>query len=185
MNIRQATIEDSAVLAHVQVDSYRTAYAHIFPGRPGSASYLDHFTYEEQEQDLRDLIGAGMEDVLLVAEDEAGIVAGYALGRSGPTRIAPYDGELVSLHVRRSHQREGVGRALVAAMAERLAERGCTVLMLWVLGENGSARAFYERLGGQVVGTKTTHLGEGDIQEGEVAYGWPDIGELCCKQGLL
>jgi ribosomal protein S18 acetylase RimI-like enzyme len=141
-------------------------------------AYLDHFTYEEQEQDWRDLIGAGMEDVLLVAEDEGGVVVGYALGRAGPARLAPYDGELVALHVRRSHQRQGVESALVAAKAEHLEARGCTALMLWVLEENGPARAFYERLGGRLVGTKTTHLGEGDIEEGEVGYGWTTIENL-------
>jgi hypothetical protein len=31
LNIRQANIADSAALARVQVDSYRTAYAGIFP----------------------------------------------------------------------------------------------------------------------------------------------------------
>jgi hypothetical protein len=51
LNIRKATIVDSAGLARVQVDSYRTAYAGIFP-----PAYLDHFTYEEQEQDYRNLL---------------------------------------------------------------------------------------------------------------------------------
>ncbi|MFU8773596.1 MAG: hypothetical protein ACNA8H_14410 [Anaerolineales bacterium] len=44
MNICKATIEDSAGLARVQVDSYRTAYAGIFP-----QAYLAHFTHEEQD----------------------------------------------------------------------------------------------------------------------------------------
>ena len=84
MNIRPATLDDCAALAHIQVDSYRTAYAHIFP-----QSYLDHFTYKEQEQDWRDWIGAGMEYVLLVAETEADEIVAYALGRPGPIPIAP------------------------------------------------------------------------------------------------
>jgi hypothetical protein len=49
--VRQATIGDSCGLARVQVDSYRRAYAGIFP-----PSYLAHFTYEEQEQDWHDLL---------------------------------------------------------------------------------------------------------------------------------
>ncbi|MEW5871547.1 MAG: hypothetical protein AB1894_19895 [Chloroflexota bacterium] len=43
MKIRHATLEDSAGIAGVQVESYRRAYAGILP-----QSYLDHFTYEEQ-----------------------------------------------------------------------------------------------------------------------------------------
>jgi hypothetical protein len=40
MNIRPAVLDDCPALARIQVDSYRTAYAHIFP-----QSYIDHFTY--------------------------------------------------------------------------------------------------------------------------------------------
>jgi ribosomal protein S18 acetylase RimI-like enzyme len=169
VHIRKAKEADSAGLARVQVDSYRTAYAHIMP-----QDYLDHFTYEEQEQDWRDLISAGTDDVLLVSVADSGEVLGYALGRPGEAEIAPYDGELVALHVRRPHQRQGIGRQLVSAMAKQLGQRGCSSLMLWVLEEN-RARGFYERLGGQLLdGTK--HSGAGPL---EVAYGWAAIEDLC------
>ena len=41
-DIREATAADSPGLARVQVDSYRTAYAGLFP-----QAYLDRFSYEE------------------------------------------------------------------------------------------------------------------------------------------
>lgn len=173
MRIRKAQLEDSAALARVQVDSYCTAYAGILPD-----DYLAHFTYEEQEQDWRDLLAAGISDSLLVAEAKEGEVIGYTLGRPGPTDIAPFQGELVALHVRRGHQRQGVGRALVAALVDCFTAHGCGSLMLWVLAENAPARRFYERLGGQLIGSRTIELGEGDITPTEVAYGWPEIGSL-------
>jgi ribosomal protein S18 acetylase RimI-like enzyme len=174
LKIREARIEDSADLARIQVDSYRTAYAGILP-----EEYLARFTYEEQKQDWRDLLAAGTNAILLVAEAPGGEIAGNALGRPGPSDIGAYDSELVALHVRRRHQRRGVGRALVAAMAARLRAQGCDSLMLWVLKENAPAQLFYERLGGQLIGERTIDLGEGDITPAEVAYGWPDIGRLC------
>lgn len=173
MWIRRARPEDSAALARVQVDSYRTAYAGILPD-----DYLAHFTYEEQEQDWRDLLAAGMSDSLLVAEAADGEVIGYALGRPGPIEIAPFEGELVALHIRRGHQRQGVGHALVAALVDCFTAHGCGSLMLWVLAENAPARRFYERLGGQLIGKRTIELGEGDITPTEVAYGWLDIRSL-------
>ncbi|MFN2283450.1 MAG: GNAT family N-acetyltransferase, partial [Anaerolineae bacterium] len=91
MNIRRAKFEDSAGIAHVQVDSYRTAYAGIFP-----QAYLEQFTYEEQTQDWRDLLSAESEDVLYVAETDAIAIVGYALGRPGLSDIPPYDSELVA-----------------------------------------------------------------------------------------
>lgn len=167
MHVRQAEVEDSAGMARVQVDSYRTAYADIMP-----QDYLDHFTYEEQEQDWRDFLSAERDDVYLVAQAEGGEIAGYGVGRLG-SEIKPYDCELVSLHVHFTRQRRGIGRQLVAAMARELERRGCRALMLWVLEEN-RARGFYERLGGQLLDV-TKASGAGPL---EVAYGWPDIALL-------
>jgi len=173
MNIRQATIEDSVGIARVQVDSYRAAYAGIFP-----QPYLEHFTYEEETQDWRDLLSGASADVLYVAEAETGEIVGYALGRPGPTDVPTYDSELVALHVRGAYQRQGVGRRLIAAVAMRLKQEGCTSLLLWTLAQNPS-RALYERLGGQLLGEKDW----GDNEEfgvavQEVAYGWASIEQL-------
>ncbi len=167
MGIREAAIEDSAGIARVQVDSYRTAYAGIF-----SQAYLNQFSYEEQERDWRDWITARPEDLLYVAELETGEIAGYALARPGPSGVRPYDSELVALHVRGARQRQGLGRGLVAAVAERLAQQGSRSMMLWVLEANES-RGFYERLGGQL-------LDEVQVSSGqpEVAYGWLAIEDL-------
>jgi ribosomal protein S18 acetylase RimI-like enzyme len=169
VKIRKAKIEDSAGLAKVQVDSYRTAYTGIFP-----QAYLDQFSYEEQEQDWRDWIVSRSEDLLYVAEDATGEIVGYALARPGPREIAPYDSELIALHVIRSHQRQGIGRWLVAAVAGQLWQEGCGSLMLWVLEEN-RARGFYERLGGKLLGESQVN----GCDTIEVAYGWPSIRVLC------
>jgi ribosomal protein S18 acetylase RimI-like enzyme len=173
VKVRKATVEDSAGLARIQVDSYRTAYAGVFP-----PSYLSQFTYEEQECDWRDLLTAGTEPVLYVAETHTGEIVGYALGRAGPGETPPYDGELVALHVHRSYQRQGVGRQLLRVMAEQLRQRGCTSLMLWVLEENQS-RGFYEQMGGQLLSAR--RVAQGAI---EVAYGWPAIDSLCARGAI-
>lgn len=169
--IRLATVEDSAALARIQVDSYRMAYAGILP-----PDYLNHFSYEEQTQDWRDLLGGVMTDVLYIAGNAAGEVVGYAVGRPGPTNLAGYDCELVSLHVRRADQWQGIGRQLVRVTAAWLQAHGCTSLMLWVLKQNPS-RAFYEQLGGRLIGEQTIMLGD-DVQAVEVAYGWPEIARV-------
>jgi ribosomal protein S18 acetylase RimI-like enzyme len=172
IKIRPATYADSEALAKIQVDSYRSAYAGILP-----QSYLDAFTYEEQTQNWRDLLVQPQDYILLVAETENGEIVGYALGHAGETQISPYDSELDALHVRRSDQGQGSGRALIAAMAHSLAEAGAVSLMLWVLKQN-PARALYERLGGQPLGRRPITLDEGDVMAEEVAYGWEDIRRL-------
>ena len=165
--IRRATVGDSAGLARVQVDSYRMGYAGLLP-----EEYLEGFSYEEQELDWRAWLPAHPEDLLYVAvkDDE---VVGYALGRPSQRGFGLYDGELVALHVRQLHWRQGIGRQLVVAVAGELKQLGCSSLMLWVL-EGNPSRAFYERLGGRAEGKQPVILGEG-VAAVEVAYGWPDI----------
>ena len=175
MQIRPARLKDSPQLAQIQVDSYRTAYAHIFP-----AEYLAQFSYEDQEQDWRDLLASPTTDFLLVAESETGELVGYALGRPGQSLdTLGYEGELVALHVRQGHQGKGIGRALVQAVAGRFRQLGATSMMLWVLAGN-PARNFYEKLGGHLLTAEKPWGGneEYGLHVVEVAYAWPDLGTL-------
>ena len=191
MKIRPATTRDAAALAHIQVNNYRTAYAGLMP-----ADYLAHFSLEEQEQDWLDLLAEPTGDILLVAETDGGEIAGYALGRPGPVEIpafqagetlpeGAYNAELISLHVRRTQQKQGIGRALVRATARALREQGCTSLALFVLTGNPAA-TFYERLGGQRIGEKRWMIpadeagafGDFGFEVVEAAYGWPEIAAL-------
>jgi len=171
--VRRAQTDDCAGLARVQVDSYRMAYAGLLP-----EDYLARFTYEEQEQDWHDWLVSRPNDILLVAESDRGEIMGYALGRPGPSNIAPYDSELLALHIRHVYRRQGIGRLLIAAMARELKRQGCSSLMLWILQKN-PARSFYEQLGGRLIGEQTVMLGPGDAGATEVAYGWSSIDSLC------
>lgn len=171
IQIRRATVNDSTGIAHVQVDSYRTAYAGIF-----SPAYLEHFTYEEQAQDWYDWMMNKPRDLIYVAQSEVGEIVGYALGRPGRTAIEPYDCELLALHVCQEFQQQGIGKRLMVKMAEQFREQGCVSMILWVLSKN-PARAFYEHLGGKLIGERETEVGEGE-KAIELAYGWANIAGL-------
>ena len=170
MRIREARVEDGAVLARVQIDSWRDTYAGIMPD-----DYLAQFTYEEQEQDWRDLVSAEEREAIFVAETDDGDVAGYV--GCGPEKSGNPDfrGEVYYLHVRRAYQGQGVGRQLLAAAVDHLKKQGITSLLIWVLAENRS-RAFYERLDGKLVAEKTVEVGGTEVLE--VAYGWDDTGDV-------
>ena len=64
----------------------------------------------------------------------------------------------------------------MAAMAQTLSGLGHTAASLWVLRENAPARAFYEGLGGEIVGEKTDEQPNASLVE--VAYGWRDLSRL-------
>jgi ribosomal protein S18 acetylase RimI-like enzyme len=110
-------MEDSPGLARIQVDSYRTAYAGFFP-----QAYLDHFSYAEQTQDWRDLLSSEGNETLFVAQDAQGEIVGYALGKAETDPQARHDSSLTAIHVRRSRQRQGIGRRLLAAVVKDLWE---------------------------------------------------------------
>ena len=168
--IHEATLDDSRGIAEVQVDSYRTAYAAFFP-----KAYIDHFTYEEQEQDWIDLLKSGTKDILLVATPTEDQVMGYAFARAEPEIHPGYDSEVLALHVRKPFQRNGVGKALLHKAIEELEQRGCKSVMLWTLKGN-PIRKWYESLQGKLIGEKSYQVDDWTIDE--VAYGWEKISML-------
>ena len=73
---------------------------------------------------------------------------------------------------------QGLGRQLMAATSEGLESQGISSLYLWVL-ENNPARAFYEKLGGTLVGEKPWRNNSYSGTEiAQVCYGWYDIRPL-------
>jgi ribosomal protein S18 acetylase RimI-like enzyme len=175
IEISPATAANSAGIAHVQITSYRTAYTRFFP-----PPYFEQMTEEEQTQDWRDLMGDPAHDPLLVARNDQGEIVGYALGKSEQIGFGTDAGELVALHVLPSYQRNRIGSQLFAAMARELQRRGNTKLILWTI-EGNPVRAFYERLGGALVGEKSYDVD--DVTVTEVAYSWNNIDELITRLG--
>jgi ribosomal protein S18 acetylase RimI-like enzyme len=170
VSIRKAEHADCSGIARVQVDSYRSAYAPFFP--PG---YLDNFSYEEQTQDWIEWLATRPDDILLVALSREGSVIGYALARAARDIYPGYDAEILALHVAAAAQRQGLGSMLLREAAAALAGRGCLSAMLWTVAGN-PARAWYERLGGQLIGEKSYDVDGWMVTE--VAYGWPQIDGL-------
>lgn len=170
--VRAATVGDAAAVARVHVDSWRATYRGIVP-----QAHLDGLRYADREASWRRQLTAGCDGPFtLVAEDTAGEVFGFAsAGRERSGDLA-HPGELWAIYLLQPAQRHGVGRALVAAAAEKLAQRGMTAMLLWVLAENRNARGFYERLGGSVVRQRAILIG--GVPLDEVAYGWVDTAAL-------
>ncbi len=118
------------------------------------------------------MLTSGTTDVLLVATLADGQVIGYVLARTEKDIFPGYDAEIIALHVRQAYQRQGAGRALLKSATQRLQERGCTSAMLWTLKGN-PVRQWYEKLDGQVIGSKTYQLDDWDVEV--VAYGWQNL----------
>jgi len=172
MQIRIATTEDSAGIAKVQVDSYRSAYVGIYP-----PSDLDALSIEVQEAEWKGWKDKYPDDVVYVAESDKGGVIAYALARPGESGIPGYDGELIALHVRSKDQRMGIGRLMLWMAAKGLRRAKCESMMLWTFEANPS-NAFYEHLGATLLDVRK----ESASHPLQVSYGWPEI-ERVWKQG--
>ncbi|MGA1975935.1 MAG: GNAT family N-acetyltransferase [Conexivisphaerales archaeon] len=171
MLIRRATVADANAIAHIQVDTWRTSYRGMIPdGHLDSLSYescADRWTQRMQSADGR--------SGFLVAQEEYGVIIGFA--SYGPERSADpvYRGELYAIYVLEAHQKRGVGSFLVREVAGNLMEGGFDSMLLWVLADNPSRR-FYEKLGGRNLRSQPIEIGGAKLQE--VAYGWEDLTAL-------
>ena len=79
--------------------------------------------------------------IFLVGRSE-GVIAGYILGC-----VRGESGEVISLAVRPSARRAGVGAALMQALLQRIAAAGAARAYLVVRTDNDTAILFYKRFG--------------------------------------
>ena len=168
--IRKAILEDCLGIAKTQVDSYRTAYAGLFP-----LAYLEHFTYTEEEQDWiqRRLLIQKIYFWLPYRRKKRllDIFSPEQNQIFSPAMIS----EIVAFHVQQSLQGKGIGKALLSHAIKNLIARDCKSVMLWTLKYN-KVRQWYEKLNGKILGEINYEVDDWVISE--VAYGWEEISKL-------
>lgn len=165
-DIRLATSADAHGIATVQINTWRVAYKGIIPDE-----VLDSLDYSvSTERWQRNLTSEKIFHYVVVGA----LTDVIAFASGGPCRdeIVGYDGELYALYVLSEAQKKGLGRALIRSVARHLSNDGYRAMLIWVLRDNYPARCFYERMGGQLVAEKTTHIGKDLL---EVGYGWMNL----------
>ena len=169
-SLRHAAISDATALGTIQVTSWRSAFRGIAPD-----DYLDHqVSPESQAEDWKEILADG-EQIVIVAEIKNEVV-GYAWAHREDNPAIEWDAELISMHILPEFKRRGIGRGLVSAIAAELRNRDCSSFHLSVLEENHPARAFYESIGGTLVGRQKTQLGGKDVTD--VFYAWRNLSNL-------
>jgi ribosomal protein S18 acetylase RimI-like enzyme len=171
--IRPARGGDAEAIARVRVDSWRETYRGMIP-----QAYLDAMKLEQSRALWEKVLTAGSTAVsVFVAERGAEIVA-FGSGNMLAEPKRGFDAELSAVYVRREFQRAGIGRRLVAetALALSLGERGASGLIVWVIASNKGARAFFERIGAELVVEQAFQWDGMDLVE--AGYGWRTLGAL-------
>jgi len=83
----------------------------------------------------------------MVAEDDVtGEIAGFVIAEAQLQKGSPI-GHIVTIDVRSSSRRQGIGRLLMDAILTQLAEAGTSTVRLEVAEENDIAQAFYREFG--------------------------------------
>jgi ribosomal protein S18 acetylase RimI-like enzyme len=148
MTLRALTLEDADTLRELWEE-----FEAAMPPPP-----VEQETWDEAWADLRAHIERG---VALLAEDD-GAAIGFVAAKFddwGPTTVYVTD-----LYVRPAWQRQGAGKALLAAVGAAARERGLANVMLDVSSESGAALRFYDRLGFKEV-SKIMHVSVDTLDE--------------------
>ena len=136
VQVRQARLEDQAVLRTIQAAAWAEDVTPAPPPPPDAAFF-----------------GARTRPAGTLVAEIDGVVVGYALiGQAVPLASHAHVLELQGLAVDPARQRCGAGRRLVEASVEQARGRGARKLALRVLGSNVRARRLYESCGFLVEG---------------------------------
>lgn len=134
-----------------------------------SALYESAFAEAWAPEQLAQLL-AGPGVLALIALDEAGEPAGYAMGR-----VAADEAELLSIGLPPGRRRRGGGRLLLDALVDRCASAGAETLFLEVATDNAAALALYRGAG----------FREAGIRKGYYKVGAAAVDAIVMKRDLL
>lgn len=170
VTIREALPADAAGIARVHVASWRSTYPGLIP-----ASFLVGLSEPAAAARWQAVVRTrGPGRGAFVAIDNRSIIG---FGTYGAHRVAVdgFAGEFYALYLLDEAQGRGIGRRLMAAMADRFVAAGVRSAAVWCLRDNPS-RWFYERIGGMRIAERPIRFAGSQLTE--IAYGWRDLAPL-------
>jgi ribosomal protein S18 acetylase RimI-like enzyme len=165
ITIRAARPGDARRIARLDVETWRAAYAGIL-----TTQFLVGLSAQRREVGWATVIEREPRDVRVAVDGEGEIVGFGSCGRNRDS--AERAGEVFTLYVAPDWQNQGIGRALLLALFERLVAQGCASAIIWVLRDN-PGRFFYRRLGGREIRHKNFVVGGKRIEA--AGYTWGDL----------
>src|SRR5829696_1505993 len=157
-NLRLAHEADVPRLAELHVQTFNETHR---GGRPNGPSYELRERQWREAFDLQD--GSWF---CYVIEDDEGKLVGFAKGAPHDGGLPEYEGELSKIYVLQRVQRQGLGRRLLCAVAQRFVDDGVTSMLLFGEAANPS-NGFYESFGAERLYSETGEF--------HGAYGWRDL----------
>lgn len=150
--IRKNELKDQEQMAHIKIDGWMDTYDKII-----ASKYLKSLDYKKQTEryiasfdEYKDLVLVAVRD-----EEVLGYSCFYLQDKTGKC-----DSELVSLYIKPSEKRKGIGTNLLKETAKELISKGKNNMIIWCLSENIEAINFYKKLGGKKIIEKEAKIGD-------------------------
>ena len=155
--IRKAVSGDEQVLAYIQTESWKAAFADIL-----SPAELERCINPEKAEQMYHSV-LRREDCNMAIEfvaDQPHCIAAWGKNRCD---LGDAVGELICIHSLRNHWGEGYGSAMMEYALTQLRREGYESVILWVFEANTRARKFYEKHGFEPTGQKKAANGIWEI----------------------
>jgi L-amino acid N-acyltransferase YncA len=154
-HIRLATVADARRIAEIHIRAWQDAYRGLVPDAILDAFDIDVRTERWRETFEREAAADTPERTWIVEAE--GEIAGFALAAPARDESAPPPegaGEIAVLYMDSWWRGRGLGRALLARVADDLASRGFDPIVVWVFEANRGGCRFYEREGFRLDGAR-------------------------------
>ena len=150
--IRKNELKDQEQMARIKIDGWTTTYDKII-----ASKYLKTLDYKKQTEryiasfdEYKDLVFVAVRD-----DEVLGYSCFHLTDKSGK-----FDSELVSLYIKPTEKRKGIGTNLLKETVKELLSKGKSNMIIWCLSENIDAINFYKKLGGKKVIEKDAKIGD-------------------------
>jgi ribosomal protein S18 acetylase RimI-like enzyme len=171
ITFRRAMADDAAAIATLRVDSWRATYRGVMPD-----AYLDGMRAEESTTMWSQVLLADVPTIRVCVAEAGDEIVGFASGMMLNPEKLGFDAELTAIYLKPIAQRGGVGRRLLAMIADAMQRQGANGLMVWVIAANQAARKFYEELGAELLVEQPFTWDSLELTE--AGYGWRDLALL-------
>ena len=167
IRIRGASLADVPAIARVHVESWQRSFEGIAP-----AQYLNSMSSEKREIVFAERLAEPTYTMLVSETGSHGIVGFIDFGLMPASENFGHEARIFSFYFLRQFQRHGFGTELFTRCMKKIVEAGHNSVCLDTL-EISPYRAFYEKMGGAVVGKDSHKLG--GVEFPTIIYGWESL----------
>ncbi len=151
--VRKALHSDISRIAFINAESWKTTYLGIIP-----PSFLDSLSAEQQLPRAQRLVESKDLICLVAFERKTEKVVGFICLGNNREKNVDADSELQAIYLLEEFQGCGAGKILFDEGVKLLVSMSKKRMMVSVFEANKSARAFYERQGGGLIGSDHVDL---------------------------